>query len=35
MIDDVYAHNKKNLVKIAAALHKSIKLGITVSELCL
>ena len=35
MIDDVYKHNKKELLYIASALHKSIRLGIKVSEVCL
>lgn len=28
MIEDVFKHNKNNLLQIAAALHKGIKLGV-------
>ena len=34
MIDDIYKNNKHNLIKICAALHKGIKLGVKVIETC-
>lgn len=34
MIDDVFKHNKHNLLAICASLHKGIKLGIKIFETC-